>query len=129
MLHRALQRREARLRSACNPKVAGLECRQQWLNIARDLRLLQCHPHSGLDVDHQGLVTRARKALHQLFELRALQRDLGQARFRQRQPGRRVAHRFLRLPRARARASVDCARASALWRASCSCMPSTFCRA
>ena len=49
------------------------------------------------DVDHQVLVARARHRLHQLLELAALQRHLGEARLEQRDLGGGLARAVLRL--------------------------------
>ena len=79
------------------PLVGAAQFRQQRLDAAGQLRLLLREPQRRLDVDHQVLVARARQALHQLLDLRALQRHFAQARFGQRLPRRGLARQFLRL--------------------------------
>ena len=79
-LHRALQRRQPRLRGTRDalvapcavPPAAARRCRSPAPAAAPGAR--------PIDVDQQVLVARARQALHQVLELRALQRHLGHPR-------------------------------------------------
>jgi hypothetical protein len=68
----------------------------------------------------------ARHALHQLFNLRALQRHLAEPGIRQRLAGGGFPRQLLRLP-GHAAASIALLPASALCRASCSWMFESFC--
>ena len=126
-LHGALQRRQARLRGACDALVAGLQRGQQRLDVAGDLGLLQapgarptrCRPPGSRRASATGSASALRAA-----SAAARPRRRG---FRPAPAGRPCRAPISCAWRARVRASVDCARASALWRASCSCMPPTFC--
>ena len=74
--------------------------------LPRELGLLLRQAQGRLDVDHQVLVARARQALHQLFELRALQRHLAQRASPARAWRAAVSRASSCAWRARARASI-----------------------
>ena len=59
------------------------------------MRLLLCQPNCRLDVHHQILVTRARQALHQLFQLGTLQRHFADTGLGDRQLCGRLQGQFL----------------------------------
>ncbi|MPM62728.1 hypothetical protein SDC9_109605 [bioreactor metagenome] len=88
---RALHRRKARLRGAFDALVGALERGDHRLQAAGELRLLQRQAQAGFDVHYQVLIARARQALHQFFELRALQCHLVHPCFGHGQAGRGVA--------------------------------------
>jgi hypothetical protein len=97
------KRVQARLGGARQALVGRLERGQQRLGAAGELGLLLRQAQRGLDVDHQVFIARARQALHQFFELGALQADLADAGFLDGQPRREFARGFLGLARQGAR--------------------------
>jgi hypothetical protein len=76
---------------------------QQWLGTTGQLGLLLRQAQGRLDIDHQIFVARAREALNQVLDLRALQGHFGEPRFRQRLTGRGFPRQLLCLPGQRAR--------------------------
>ena len=84
---------------ALNALVRAFEGGDQGLQGAGKLGLLLCHADGRFDVHHQVFVARTRQALHQFFELAALQRHLAHPGFRDREAGGCVAHQFLGLAR------------------------------
>ena len=69
--------------------VGRLQGRHQGLRAAGELGLLQGQAQGGLQVLHEVVVARAREREHQLFELGALQADLGQPHL-----GHRIQHGY-----------------------------------
>ena len=105
---------------------APLECRQQGVEAASQLRLLLRQADGGFNVHHEVLIARTRETLHQFLKLAALQRHLAEPRLHHRQLGGGLHGHFLGLA-AVARASAARAVASPLWRASCSWMEPSRC--
>ena len=87
---------QARLVVARQALVGLLERGHQRLGAAGDGALLQGHADRASTSATHVLVARARQRLDQLFELRALHRGLGHARFEQRQPWPPLARQILR---------------------------------
>ena len=74
-----LQRGQPGLGRTGDTLVGGFEGTQQRLGAAGQAGLLLCQAQGRLDVHHQVFVPRARQALHQVFQLRALQGHFTQA--------------------------------------------------
>ena len=88
-------RRQTRLSGTLHPLLGRLQGCQQRLGAAGQLGLLLRNAQGRLDVHHQGFIARARQALHQLFQLGALQSHLGEAGLHERDAGGAVLHDFL----------------------------------
>jgi hypothetical protein len=114
--HRRMQPRQSRLAGPRQPLLRAAQGGQQRLGAAGQLGLLLRQPQGRFDVHHQVLVARARQALHQLLDLRALHGDLGQARLQHGLAGRGVARDVLGLARQRPRLHGGGAAVSALAR-------------
>ena len=94
---------QPRLPRTLQALVGAAQRRQQRLDAAGQLRLLLRQAQGRLDVDHQVLVARTRQALHQLFELRALQRHFAEPGLRHGLACGGFPRQLLRLPRQGAR--------------------------
>ncbi len=94
--NRALQGVQPRLRRTAQPLVGRLQGRNQGLGAAGELRLLLRQSQGRFDIDDEVFIARTRQALHQFFELRALQTDFAYPGFLDGEPGRHLAHAVLR---------------------------------